>query len=100
MAAYIKHAKTRYVKAGKDTSEYGLIISDLSHPRPLCGKTAARVWATESRGRAGGDPTPWTRTEVDASIRGVMLATEYLEEYDDWEADDDEETGGQQLELF
>ena len=49
----------------------------------------------------GGDyPAQWTRAEVDASIRGVMLATEYLKEHDDWEADDDEEAGGQQLDLF
>ena len=61
-------------------------------------KRATELWHWLCEG--GAYPQRYPRTEVDASIRGVMLATEYLEEYEDWEADDDEEAGGRQLELF
>ncbi len=61
-------------------------------------KRALELWHWLCQG--GAYPAQWSRTEVDASIRGVMLATEYLEEYEDWEADDDEEADGRQLELF
>ena len=42
MPACIRHAGTRCVKAGKSTSEHGLILAALSHLPPLCGKTAVR----------------------------------------------------------
>ena len=64
----------------------------------MARKHALELWHWLCQG--GDYPAPWSRTEVDASIRGVMLATEYLEEYEGWELDDDEEAGGRQLALF
>ena len=50
--------------------------------------------------RAAGYLQRYPRTEVDASIRGVMLSTEYLEEYEDWEDGEEDGTGEQQRELI